>query len=103
STLTPLIKNRTFVLLFAASIFAVTGFSMFLTTTTWYVITDLNLPSLLGIVLIAITVPRLVMMAYGGVLADNYKKSTIMFGTNLIQAVLLLIITLFVLNNAMSF
>ncbi|WP_020006706.1 MFS transporter [Salinicoccus albus] len=103
NTLTPLIKNRTFVLLFAASIFAVTGFSMFLTTTTWYVITDFNLPSLLGIVLIAITVPRLVMMAYGGVLADNYKKSTIMFGTNLIQAVLLLIITLFVWNNAMSF
>lgn len=102
NTLTPLIKNRTFVLLFAASIFAVTGFSMFLTTTTWYVITDLNLPSLLGVVLIAITVPRLVMMAYGGVLADNYKKSTIMFGTNLIQAVLLLIITLFVWNNAMS-
>lgn len=95
-------RNRAFVLLFIASIFAVTGFSMFLTTTTWYVITDLNLPSLLGIVLIVITVPRLVMMTYGGVLADNYKKSTIMFGTNLIQAVLLLIITLLVWNNAMS-
>lgn len=99
---TPLIKNRTFILLFTASIFAVTGFSMFLTTTTWYVITDLNLPSLLGIVLIAITVPRLLMMTYGGVLADNYKKSTIMFGTNLAQAVLLLCITLLVWNDLMA-
>lgn len=99
---TSLIKNRTFVLLFAASIFAVTGFSMFLTTTTWYVITDLGLPSLLGIVLIVISVPRLLMMTYGGVLADNYKKSTIMFGTNLIQAILLLCITLLVWSDVMT-
>ncbi|AKG75226.1 MFS transporter [Salinicoccus halodurans] len=99
---TSLIKNRTFVLLFVASIFAVTGFSMFLTTTTWYVITDLDMPSLLGIVLIVITVPRLIMMTYGGILADNYKKSTIMFGTNSAQAVLLLCITLLVWNDAMT-
>lgn len=99
---TSLIRNRTFVLLFAASIFAVTGFSMFLTTTTWYVITDMGLPSLLGIVLIVISVPRLLMMTYGGVLADNYKKSTIMFGTNLIQAILLLCITLLVWNEVMT-
>lgn len=89
----PLIKNRTFILLFIASIFAVTGFSMFLTTITWYVITDMDMPSLLGVVLIVITVPRLLMMTYGGVLADNYKKSTIMFGTNSLQAIILLCIT----------
>ncbi|WP_353626059.1 hypothetical protein [Bacillus sp. JCM 19041] len=40
-----LFKNRTFVLLLIAGVFAVVGFSMFLTTTTWYVVTVLALPA----------------------------------------------------------
>ncbi|WP_066186843.1 MULTISPECIES: MFS transporter [Gracilibacillus] len=100
---TPLMRNRTFVLLLVAGIFAVVGFSMFLTTTTWYVVTDIGSSSSLGIVLIVATVPRLVMMIYGGVLADKYKKTTIMFATNLSQAFLLLVIYLLVNNGSMTF
>ena len=99
---TSIFKNRTFMLLLLAGIFAVTGFSMFLTTTSWYVIRTLGMPEMLGLVLIAITVPRLVMMIYGGVLADNYKKSTIMFGTNITQAVLLVLITVFIFTDYMT-
>lgn len=98
----PVTRNITFILLFIASIMAVTGFSMFLTTTTWYVITELDSASMLGLVLIVISVPRLVMMTYGGVVADNYKKTTIMFSTNLIQAFLLLGITWFIWNDTMT-
>ena len=87
-----LFKNKTYMLLLIAGIFAVVGFSMFLTTTTWYVVTELGSPQMLGIVLIAATVPRLIMITFGGVLADKYKKTTIMFGTNLIQGVLLFVI-----------
>jgi len=89
-------------LLLLAGIFAVTGFSMFLTTTSWYVIRTLGMPEMLGLVLIVVTVPRLVMMIYGGVLADNYKKSTIMFGTNITQAVLLALITIFIFTDIMT-
>lgn len=67
-------------------------------TTTWFVISDLGSASSLGIIFIAITVPRILMMAFGGVLADKFKKTTIMFSTSLIQGVLLII--LFVLNHA---
>ncbi|MFC3418653.1 MFS transporter [Salinicoccus hispanicus] len=95
-------KNRTFVLLFIASLFAVIGFSMFLTTTTWYVIRTLDMNGALGMILIAITVPRLVMMTYGGVVADKYKKTTIMFCTNLMQALLLLVLTLLLFNDALT-
>ncbi|WP_078392939.1 MFS transporter [Shouchella patagoniensis] len=97
-----LFKNRTFVLLLIAGVFAVVGFSMFLTTTTWYVVTILGSASSLGLVLIAATVPRLLMMAFGGVLADKYKKTTIMFGTNLLQAVLLFSIYLLVDTDTMT-
>jgi MFS family permease len=99
---TNIFKNRTFVLLFFTSIFAVTGFSMFLTTTTWYIIRVLETPSMLGWVLISITVPRLIMMTYGGVLADNYKKTVIMFGTNLSQAVLLAVMTTLIFNDQLN-
>lgn len=99
---TSILKNRTFMLLLIAGIFSVTGFSMFLTTTSWYVIRTLGMPEMLGLVLIAVTVPRLVMMIYGGVLADNYKKSTIMFGTNIFQAALLVLITIFIGTDFMT-
>ncbi|GAF21157.1 MULTISPECIES: MFS transporter [Shouchella] len=100
---TPLRKNSTFVLLLIAGIFAVVGFSMFLTTTTWYVVTILGSASSLGIVLIAATVPRLLMMTFGGVVADKYKKTTIMFGTNLAQGLLLLTIYVLVDLDQMTF
>ncbi|MFS0788368.1 MFS transporter [Shouchella sp. 1P09AA] len=100
---TSLFKNRTFVLLLIAGIFAVVGFSMFLTTTTWYVVTILGSASSLGIVLIAATVPRLLMMTFGGVVADKYKKTTIMFGTNLAQGILLLSIYFLVDLDQMTF
>ncbi|MBM7839495.1 MFS family permease [Alkalihalobacillus xiaoxiensis] len=100
---TSLFRNRTFVLLLIAGVFAVVGFSMFLTTTTWYVVTILGSASSLGLVLIAATVPRLLMMAFGGVLADKYKKTTIMFSTNLIQSVLLFTIFYLVHTDDMTF
>jgi MFS family permease len=97
-----LFKNRTFMLLLVAGIFAVLGFSIFMMTITWYVITELGSASSLGIVLIAATVPRLLMMTFGGVLADKYKKTTIMFGTNLIQSLLLFIIFILMTTDTMT-
>lgn len=97
-----LFRNRTFMLLLIAGILAVVGFSMFLTTTTWYVVTVLGSASSLGLVLIAATLPRLLMMVFGGILADKYKKTTIMFSTNLTQSVLLFTIFMLVHNETMT-
>lgn len=66
-----LFKNSRFILLFLGSFLAIIGFSMFFMTTTWFIISDLGSASSLGIILIAITVPRILMMAFGGVLADK--------------------------------
>lgn len=70
-----LLKNRPFIFLFLGSFLAMIGFTMFFMTTTWFVISDLGSASSLGIILIAITVPRILMMAFGGVLADKFKKN----------------------------
>jgi len=73
-----LFRNPPFIFLFIGSFLAIIGYSMFFMTTTWFVISELGSASLLGIILIAITVPRILMMAFGGVLADKFKKTTIM-------------------------
>lgn len=91
------LKNRTFNFILIAGFLAIMGYTMFFMTTTWYVISEVGSPRMLGIVLIAITVPRLIMMVFGGVLADRFKKTTIMFSTSLMQGIFLL--TIFLLNS----
>lgn len=90
-------RNRTFIFILIAGFLAVMGYTMFFMTTTWYVISEVGSVESLGIVLVAITVPRLVMMIFGGVLADRFKKTTIMFSTSLAQGIFLFII--FLLNS----
>ncbi|GAA0356870.1 MFS transporter [Bacillus horti] len=95
-------RNRTYMLLLIAGIFAVVGFSLFLTTTTWYVVSEMGSPGMLGFVLMAATIPRLLLITFGGVLADKYKKTTIMFSTNLVQAISLFVIYWLVDTDSMT-
>ncbi|WP_040985017.1 MFS transporter [Oceanobacillus jeddahense] len=97
-----LFRNRTFILLLIAGIFAVLGFSVFLTTTTWYAVTVMGSAGSLGLILIAATVPRLIMMTFGGVLADKYKKTTIMFVSNLVQGFILLLLFILLLTDNLN-
>ncbi|WP_413377505.1 MFS transporter [Alkalihalobacillus sp. 1P02AB] len=98
-----LMKSRIFVLLLTAGIFAVVGFSMFLTTVSWYAISEIGSPSAVGIILMTATIPRLLTMVFGGIVADKYKKTTIMFITNFIQAILLLLLFILVAQNQLEF
>lgn len=98
-----LFKNRQFIFLFLASFLAIIGFSMFFITTTWFVISDLGSPGSLGWILIAVTVPRILLMAFGGVLADKFRKTTIMFSTSAIQGILMVGIFLLSNNNQLTF
>lgn len=95
-------RNRTFNFIMVSGFLAIMGYTMFFMTTTWYVISDLGSSGSLGIVLIAITVPRLVMMSFGGVVADKFKKTTIMFSTSLMQGILLLAVFLLNYTDNMS-
>ncbi|GAF17226.1 LOW QUALITY PROTEIN: MFS general substrate transporter [Bacillus sp. JCM 19046] len=99
----PILKNRAFIFLFLASFLAIIGFSMFFMTTTWFVISELGSASSLGIILIAVSVPRVLMMAFGGVIADRYKKQTIMFSTSFIQGILLVAIFFLSQSNQLTF
>ncbi|ERN54093.1 MFS transporter [Alkalihalophilus marmarensis] len=95
-----LFENRQFLLIFIGGFLALIGFSTFFTTTTWFAITELGSASSLGIVLVSITVPRILMMAFGGIIADKFKKTSIMFTTSFIQGCILVLI--FVLSYTSS-
>ncbi|QKS70134.1 MFS transporter [Paenalkalicoccus suaedae] len=93
----PLYKNRSFMLVWMSGVTVMLGFSMFFLSVSWFIVDVLNNPGVLGVVLMAVSIPRVIMMVYGGILADKLQKSLIMFVTNAMQVLIMVaMITLFV-------
>lgn len=99
---TNILGNRNFVLLWFASIVSGFALSFYLLAETWYVLRELKLPTSLGVIMMLTTIPRLLLMSVGGVLADRMKRSTIMFVSNGIKSLLVLTMILFVLNGGLN-
>jgi MFS family permease len=92
-----LFQNRAFLLVWMSGLTVMLGFSMFFLSVSWFIVDVLEQPAVLGIVLMAVSIPRVAMMIYGGVLADKIRKSFIMFTTNFLQVlVMAAMIVLFV-------
>ncbi|TFB18886.1 MFS transporter [Filobacillus milosensis] len=80
-------KFLLFVLTFLASSFSV---SFFMFTVNWYVVDFLRLEAMLGLVFFASSVPRLMFMLIGGVIADRINRGWIMFLSDFTKGVLLI-------------
>ncbi|MHC0037701.1 MFS transporter [Pseudoneobacillus sp. C159] len=91
-----LYRNKEFVLLWFASSFTGLALSMYMLLETWYVVDVLEKKSMLGFVLMATTLPRVLLMMLGGVVADRVKSSTIMLLSNSLRGVLLLFMILLI-------
>jgi MFS family permease len=97
-----LFKNRSYLLVWVAGVCAMLGFSMFFLSISWFIVDVLEEPAVLGIVLMAMSVPRVIMMIYGGILADKMRKSLIMFVTNLLQAGIMVALIIMFLNGSLD-
>ncbi|TVP81167.1 MAG: MFS transporter [Alkalicoccus sp.] len=75
------------------------GFSMFFLSVSWFIVDVLEQPAVLGIVLMAVSIPRVAMMIYGGVLADKIRKSFIMFTTNFLQVLVMVAMIILFVND----
>ncbi len=75
------------------------GFSMFFLSVSWYIVDVLNRPAVLGAVLMSVSIPRVIMMIYGGILADKIRKSFIMFVTNFLQGLVMVAMIILFLND----
>ncbi|MEH6945361.1 MFS transporter [Bacillus sp. JJ722] len=99
---TTILSNRNFLFLWVASIFSGLSLSIYLLAETWYVLRVLKQPASLGIIMLLTTIPRVLFMFIGGVLADRMKRSNIMFISNGIRGLLVLLMVLLVINDLMT-
>ncbi|MFP7479305.1 MFS transporter [Terribacillus saccharophilus] len=97
-----LLRNRNFSLLLVSSIFSGFSISMYLLIEQWYVVTELGVPKLLGAVLLATTLPRVIFMFIGGMVADKLRKSRIIFFSHLVRSILMLLAALFAEGNLLN-
>ncbi|QXE02907.1 MFS transporter [Terribacillus sp. DMT04] len=98
-----LLINRDFRLLLVSSIFSSLSISMYLLIEQWYVINELDAPALVGIVLLATTLPRVICMVFGGILADRLRKSRIIFCSLFVRSLLLMLAAFLADSNMLQF
>ena len=97
-----LFKNRSFQLLWASGLLCSLAFSIFFLTQSWYVVDELKTPHFLGPILMVTAIPRIFMMIIGGVVADYYRRSSILFITNILQALVACGIVFFLRMDSLS-
>ncbi|MDJ0332864.1 MFS transporter [Planococcus sp. S3-L1] len=85
-----LFSNRSFIFLWLSSTASFLALSTYLFAEQWYIITVLEKESLLGIVMMATMVPRVLFMTIGGVWADRFRRSRIMLISSLVRCLLVL-------------
>ncbi|MBJ3789032.1 MFS transporter [Bacillus sp. OA1] len=96
----PLLKNTNFLFLWAATLFSSFALAFFTFSQTWYIAKTLNLEASLGVVFVALSVPRLIFMIVGGAVADKFPKKNIMFYSNIVRAILVAtILTWFIVGD----
>lgn len=101
STLT-LLRNRNFMLTWLSSIAEGIALAVLTLSTTWYVVDVLHMKSRLGWIMIAGSVPRLLLMTAGGVIADRMSKTRIMTITFALRVVIVGVGAMLFWMDAMS-
>lgn len=97
-----LLQNPRFVFTWLSGMTLTLGFSIFFLSVSWLTIDVLKQPALLGIIMTAVSLPRVVMMIFGGVFADQFQKSRLLFLTNLGQGLLMVAVVALHLADAYS-
>lgn len=92
-----------FIYLWVASMFSSLSISMYVTVEQWYVVNYLQAKSSLGIILIATTLPRVSLMFIGGIMADKYGRSRVIFLSLFTRFLMLLLMAMFYINDLLSF
>ncbi|MBE9610452.1 MFS transporter [Chitinilyticum piscinae] len=85
-----LFRNRNFLMLWLATIIGNFTLAVAMLAETWYVVKTLGAKEQLGYVMIAASVPRILLMAVGGVMADRIKRSHILMMSMGVRVILLL-------------
>jgi len=83
--------NRDFRLLFLGRSVSLLGDGAFLVALAWEAYTLSNAPTALSLIGVAMTVPTISLLLFGGVVSDRYERRTVMLLADALRAVLLLL------------
>lgn len=97
-----LLRNRNFLLLWIASIVCNFALAVAMLAETWLVIKTLGAKEQLGLVMIAGSVPRILLMAVGGVLADRMKRSHIILASLALRVLLLVALVMLLATDQVT-
>ncbi|HTW43169.1 MAG TPA: MFS transporter [Solirubrobacteraceae bacterium] len=84
-----LLANRAFRLLFTGRCVSLLGDGVFLVALAWQAYTLSNAPTALSLLGIAMTVPLIALLLFGGVVSDRHRRRRVMLLADLVRAALL--------------
>lgn len=99
-SITPL-ANRNFRALFAARFVSLLGDGAFLVALAWEAYTLSNAPTALSLLGIAMTVPLIALLLFGGVVSDRYDRRTVMLLADVVRAALLALLGVLAASGAL--
>jgi MFS family permease len=85
-------ENRNFRLLFLGRSVSLLGDGAFLVALAWEAYTLSNAPTALSLIGVAMTVPTISLLLFGGVVSDRYERRTVMLLADALRAVLLMLL-----------
>ncbi|NET03151.1 MAG: MFS transporter [Symploca sp. SIO2B6] len=91
---------RNFLLLFIGENVSLFGDQLYLVALLWLTIQLTNSGLSLGTVLMAAAIPRAILILVGGVISDRTSPRLVMLGSNIVRALLMIILTVIVWEQA---
>lgn len=94
-----LLRNREFISLMFVRVITGLSFGIYLLGESWYVVNKLNMTSYLGFILMLTSIPRLLLMIFGGFLSDKYSKTKVMFLSLITRGLLVFTLVGFIITG----
>lgn len=98
----PITKNRNFMFLFIAALFSSPGYYVYLIGAEWLMLTLSDNRFYFGMLFLAASIPRLLLLTVGGLVADRFNKRTVLFISDATRALLILILIFLVLTDVVT-
>ncbi len=95
------LANRDFRLLFAGRCVSLLGDGAFLVAMAWQAYTLSNAPTALSLLGIAMTVPLIALLLFGGVVSDRHRRRKVMLSADLVRAALLSLLAALAASGAL--
>lgn len=95
-------KNRNFIFLFIAALFSAPGYYVYLIGVEWLMLTIDENRFFFGMLFLAASIPRLLLLTTGGIVADRFNKRTIIFLSDVSRALLIVVLIILLWKDAVT-